>query len=77
MFPETPGMRLRGAYLPFHRFGETYVSPHGVTADQYVVLSLPAEQEGVTQQEIVTRAYSDANTVSKMPLRLEGKGLVR
>jgi DNA-binding MarR family transcriptional regulator len=47
-----------------------------VTADQFVLLTLLAEQDGITQQELVRRAFSDANTVRAMLLRLESRGLV-
>jgi DNA-binding MarR family transcriptional regulator len=77
MFPETLGMKLRGAYLTFHRFGDTFVNQFGVSADQFVVMSLLAEAEGVTQRVIVTRAFSDANTIGEMLRRLERKDLVR
>jgi DNA-binding MarR family transcriptional regulator len=70
-------MRLRGAYLTFHRMANAHFEPRGVTADQFVVLTLLAEEEGLTQREVVARAYSDPNTVGEMLTRLEGKKLVR
>jgi DNA-binding MarR family transcriptional regulator len=70
-------MRLRGAYLTFHRMANAHFEPLGVTADQFVVLTLLAEEEGLTQREIVARAYSDPNTIGEMLARLEGKKLVR
>jgi DNA-binding MarR family transcriptional regulator len=70
-------MRLRGAYLTFHRMANAHFEPLGVTADQFVVLTLLAEEEGLTQREIVARAYSDPNTIGEMLTRLEGKKLVR
>jgi DNA-binding MarR family transcriptional regulator len=77
VFRDTLGMRLRGAYLTFHRMANAHFEPLGVTADQFVVLTLLAEEEGLTQREIVARAYSDPNTVGEMLTRLEGKKLVR
>jgi len=70
-------MRLRGAYLTLHRTANAHFEPLGVTADQFVVLTLLAEEEGLTQREIVARAYSDPNTIGEMLTRLEGKKLVR
>jgi DNA-binding MarR family transcriptional regulator len=69
-------MRLRGAYLTFHRMANAHFEPLGVTADQFVVLTLLAEEEGLTQREIVARAYSDPNTIGEMLTRLERKKLV-
>jgi DNA-binding MarR family transcriptional regulator len=70
-------MRLRDAYLAWHRMANAHFERLGVTADQFVVLSLLAEGEGVTQRELVERASSDANTIGEMLTRLEKKQLVR
>ena len=69
-------MALRAAYWAMHRRADALMARHGVTADQYVLLSLLAERDGVTQQELVRRAASDANTVRAMLVRLEEQGLV-
>jgi DNA-binding MarR family transcriptional regulator len=49
----------------------------GVTADQFVVLTLLAEEDGVTQRDLVEQAFSDANTIGEMLTRLEKKQFVR
>ena len=77
MFQATLGMRLRGAYLTFHRLANAHFEPLGVTADQFVVLTLLAEEDGVTQRDLVEQAFSDANTIGEMLARLETKQLVR
>jgi DNA-binding MarR family transcriptional regulator len=69
-------MALRAAYWAMHRQADALLLRHGVTADQFVLLSLLAEQDAVTQQELVRRASSDANTVRAMLVRLEGQGLI-
>jgi DNA-binding MarR family transcriptional regulator len=69
-------MRLRGAYLTFHRMANAHFEPFGVTADQFVVLTLLSEEEGITQREVVDRAFSDPNTVGEMLARLEKKKLL-
>jgi DNA-binding MarR family transcriptional regulator len=69
-------MALRGAYLTMHRRADAYLARHGVTADQFVLLNLLAEESAVTQQTLVVRAYSDPNTVRTMLLLLEGRGFV-
>jgi DNA-binding MarR family transcriptional regulator len=48
----------------------------GTTADQFVLLSLLADEDGITQQQLVRRASSDANTVRAMLVLLERRGLV-
>jgi DNA-binding MarR family transcriptional regulator len=70
-------MRLRGAYLTFHRMANAHFERFGVTADQFVVLTLLAEEDGVTQRDLVEQAFSDANTIGAMLARLEKKQCVR
>src|SRR5262245_66373388 len=70
-------MRLRGAYLTFHRMANAHFGQFGVTADQFVVLTLLAEEDGVTQRDVVGQAFSDANTIGEMLRRLEKKQFVR
>lgn len=70
-------MRLRRAYLALHRAANALFAPHGVTADQFVILSLLAERDRVTQADLVSRSSSDPNTVRAMLVRLERAGLVR
>jgi DNA-binding MarR family transcriptional regulator len=69
-------MALRGAYLTMHRRADAHLAKYGVTADQYVLLSLLARESGVTQQTLVAGAASDPNTVRTMLLLLEGRGFV-
>jgi DNA-binding MarR family transcriptional regulator len=67
---------LRAAYLALHRQTNDCFASDGVTADQFVLLSALADADAVTQQELVRRTNSDANTVRAMLLLLEGSGLV-
>jgi len=76
LFADSLGMRLRGAYLTFHRLANVQFERSGITADQFVVMTILAEEPRLSQREIVDRAYSDANTVGAILKRLEGKRLV-
>ncbi|MBN1510169.1 MAG: MarR family transcriptional regulator [Sedimentisphaerales bacterium] len=69
-------MGLRAAYWAMHRQTEACLAKRGVTADQFVLLALLADRDGITQQELVRRACSDANTIRAMLMRLESRGLV-
>lgn len=69
-------MGLRTAYWAMHRQTDACLAKRGVTADQFVLLALLAEQDGITQQELVRRASSDANTIRAMLVLLESRGLV-
>ena len=70
-------MRLRRAYLTVHRTARAHFASFGVTADQYVLLSLLAEEDGITQKELSGRMYSDGNTIAAMVRLLEAKDLIR
>ena len=76
-FHESVPMRLRRAYLTVHRAAQAHFAQFGVTADQYVLLSLLAEQDGITQKELAERMCSDGNTITAMVRLLETKKLVR
>jgi len=69
-------MGLRTAYWVMHRQTDACLASCGVTADQFVLLALLAEQDGITQQDLVRRATSDPNTVRAMLMLLERRSLV-
>lgn len=77
MFTDSLGMLLRSAYLSFHRRANAHFDAFGLTADQFVLLTLVAEDEGTTQRDLCGRAASDANTIGEMVSRLEKKKLLR
>jgi DNA-binding MarR family transcriptional regulator len=70
-------MLLRKAYLSFHRRANSWMLDHGVTADQFVLLTAVAREPGITQITIVERTGSDKNTVAAVLRRLEQRRLVR
>src|SRR5262249_27196244 len=69
-------MWLRKAYLSFHRRANAWMLDHGVTADQFVLLTVVAREPGITQITIVERTGSDPNTVAAVLRRLEQRRLV-
>jgi DNA-binding MarR family transcriptional regulator len=71
------GMWLRKAYLSFHRRANARMLKYGITADQFVLLSVLVREEGITQITIVERTASDPNTVAAILGLLERRGLVR
>ena len=70
-------MRLRAAYLLMHRQTNAFLAPLGLTADQFVLLALLADEDGITQQELTERARSDPNTIRAMLVRMENNGIVK
>lgn len=67
---------LRASYWAVHRRTNAILAAHGVTADQFVLLSRLADEDEITQQELAQRASTDANTIRPMLLLLEKQGLV-
>jgi DNA-binding MarR family transcriptional regulator len=75
-FRATPAMRLRHAYLNMHRTCDAHFRQFGITTDQFVVLSILAEQEGINQQELARAMASDPNTIAAMAALLDRKRLI-
>jgi len=71
------GMLLRKAYLSFHRRANSCLLSDGITADQFVVLSIVANEPGIVQIRIVARTASDPNTVAAILRLLQQRHLVR
>src|SRR4051794_16153327 len=70
-------LALRGAYLALHRGSDAAFEPHGVTADQFVLLAtLSRGGHALTQRELARRMSSDPSTVRAMLVLLERRGLV-
>ena len=76
-FYDSIPMRLRHTYLTIHRTAQAHFSQFNVTADQYVLLSLLADEDGITQKGLSARMCSDGNTITAMIRILAGKGLIR
>lgn len=69
-------MSLRLAYWAMHRHSDACLMKRGVTANQFVLLALLAEADGIMQQELVRRASSDPSTIRAMLVLLEKQGFV-
>ena len=67
-------MALRAAYLSMHRQADALMAPFGLTANQFVLLSILDDQDGISQQELCNRACSDPNTIRAMVVALETGG---
>ena len=76
-FADSLGIRLRRAYQALHRRANDELRRgFGVTANQFVVLSLLAERDGVSQQELSHRCYSDPSTTGALVRLMERRGWV-
>lgn len=67
---------LRAAYLTMHRRTDSILLRSGVTADQFVVLAELSEGVALTQRDLVSRTWSDPNTLRAMLVLLEHRRLV-
>jgi len=70
-------LALRAAYMALHRTTDAKFAPHGVTADQFVLLLAINESRTPTQRELAGRISSDPSTVRAMLVLLEKNGIVR
>ena len=70
-------IRLRGAYIWFHRHATAHcLEVAGLSLEQSVFLALLSDHEGQTQSELAHKAHTDANTTTNILKRLEKRGLV-
>jgi len=76
-FRDSMPLLLRSAYLSMHRYYHGVFAGAGVTADQFVLLKLLSEEDGVTQKTLGELAYADANSTMHMLNLLEKRGLVK
>ena len=72
----TLGMLLRNAYFALRRCSNAHCSLFEANGDQFVLLKLLADQEGVTQQDLVKRAGYDASTTGNMLKLMEQQELI-
>jgi DNA-binding MarR family transcriptional regulator len=69
-------MQLRAAYSRLRRSSNQALSALRMSSDQFVVLTVLAEEGEATQQELVRRCHSDTATMGAMAALLEKKGLL-
>ncbi|QGJ69274.1 Bacterial regulatory protein, MarR [Planctomycetales bacterium 10988] len=70
-------MQLRHVYLTMHRVAQAHFSSYSATADQFVLLSLLQEEDGITQTELGQKMATDANTVTAMLKVLENRDWIQ
>ncbi len=70
------GMLLRSAYFALRRCSNAHAARLGANGDQFVLLRLLAEEDGVTQQDLVLRSGYDATTTGTMLRLMEQRQLV-
>lgn len=76
-YEDSLAMLLRASYTAMRRRAQQRLRGTDATVDQFVIMTLLAEQDGVTQQDLVVRAYSDPSTIRAMLVLLEKRGWLR
>jgi len=69
-------MLLRNAYFALRRCSNAHCSLFEANGDQFVLLKLLADHEGVTQRDLVERAGYDASTTGNMLKLMEQQDLI-
>lgn len=76
-FADSIGIRLRRAHQSLRRRANAELRHRfNVTVDQFVVLSLLAERDASSQQELCLRCYSDPSTIGALVRLAESRGWV-
>ena len=71
-----PTGAIRRAHLSMQRCADTIFTPRRTTTDQYALLWAVGRSDGIRQNELANRLFSDPNTVTAMLARLEKRGVV-
>ncbi|MGE6555924.1 MarR family winged helix-turn-helix transcriptional regulator [Exiguobacterium artemiae] len=70
------GMQLSRSYLSFKRAATKRMEQHGLTPEQFSVLSELHKQEGISQKQLALTTERDQTTVGKILDKLVKKGFV-
>ncbi|WII38800.1 MarR family winged helix-turn-helix transcriptional regulator [Paenibacillus thiaminolyticus] len=70
------GVIVSRADLKLSNYYQKVVSPFGITVDQWEILVVLWEQEGITQKELAERLYKDQTNIARMLFKLETKGFI-
>lgn len=70
------GVIVHRADLRLNNYYQKVVNPFGITVDQWEILVVLWEQEGITQKELAERLYKDQTNIARMLFKLEKKGFI-
>ncbi|MDO3678883.1 MarR family winged helix-turn-helix transcriptional regulator [Paenibacillus ehimensis] len=70
------GVIVHRADLKLNNYYQKVVNPFGITVDQWEILVILWEKEGITQKELAERLYKDQTNIARMLFKLEKKGFV-
>lgn len=70
------GVIVHRADLKLNNYYQKVVNPFDITVDQWEILVVLWEKEGITQKDLAERLYKDQTNIARMLFKLEKKGFV-
>lgn len=70
------GVIVHRADLKLNNYYQKVVNPFNITVDQWEILVILWEREGITQKDLAERLYKDQTNIARMLFKLEQKGFV-
>lgn len=70
------GVNVQRAALKLNNYYQKVVNPFDITVDQWEILIVLWEKEGITQKELAERLHKDQTNVARMLFKLEKKGFI-
>lgn len=70
------GVIVQQAALKLNNYYQKVVNPFDITVDQWEILVILWEKEGITQKELAERLHKDQTNIARMLFKLERKGFI-
>ncbi|MFD0713389.1 MarR family winged helix-turn-helix transcriptional regulator [Paenibacillus sp. GCM10027626] len=70
------GVNVQRAALKLNNYYQKVVNPFDITVDQWEILVILWEKEGITQKDIAERLCKDQTNIARMLFKLEKKGFI-
>ncbi|RXZ78617.1 MarR family transcriptional regulator [Paenibacillaceae bacterium] len=70
------GVNVQRAALKLNNYYQKVVNPFDITVDQWEILVVLWETEGITQKELAERLHKDQTNVARMLFKLEKKSFI-
>ncbi|MCQ6560717.1 MarR family winged helix-turn-helix transcriptional regulator [Paenibacillus mendelii] len=70
------GVLVHRADLKLTHYYQKVNAPFDITIDQWEILVVLWEHEGITQKELAERLYKDQTNIARMLFKLENKGFI-
>ncbi|MDQ0089003.1 DNA-binding MarR family transcriptional regulator [Paenibacillus anaericanus] len=70
------GVIVHRADLKLNNYYQKVLNPFDITVDQWEILVILWEKEGITQKELAERLFKDQTNIARMLFKLEKKGFI-